>query len=80
MFSLFRNSKCKVTNFYRNVSITLLCISGLIFPCYPHYGIVPLLSSVVFFGFGDDCELVNVEVMVVRRKEKSKIRILKYTW
>lgn len=38
-----------------------------------------MLSSVVFFGFGDDCELVNVEVMV-RRKEKSKIRILKYTW
>ena len=49
MFSLFRNSKCKVTNFYRNVSIVLLCISGLVFPCYPEYGVVPLLSSVVFY-------------------------------
>ena len=49
MFSLFRNSKCKVTNGLRNVSIALLCISGLTIPCYPEYGIVPLLCSVVFY-------------------------------
>ena len=47
MFNLFKHSKCEVTNKMRNVSIFLICVSGLTIPCFPKYGIVPLL-----FGCG----------------------------
>ena len=45
MFNLFKHSKCEVTNKMRNVSIFLICVSGLTIPCFPKYGIVPLFCG-----------------------------------
>ena len=45
MFNLFKHSKCEVTNKLRNVSLILVCVSGLTIPCFPKYGVVPLICG-----------------------------------
>ena len=50
MFNLFKHSKCEVTNKLRNVSLVLICVSGLTIPCFPRYGIVPLICGGILCG------------------------------